>query len=482
MPPRPKKSIQDANPVLASEFDQAKNGGLTAADFSTGSDKKVWWLGGCGHSWEASVGHRVRGRGCPICSGNKVAEGVNDLATTHPKLAAEFDKTKNGELKTTGLSAGSNKKVWWLGTCGHSWEAVIAHRSNGTNCPICDGKVVIDGINDLTTTHPMIAKYWSDKNLPTTPNSVHAGTPKKAWFFCDFGHVYLTAVNSKTRLNLGCPVCSRKVLVPGVNDLATTHPQVASQWNYDKNGEFNPSDYSIGSKTKVWFTCSLGHDYEQQISSSLKYGCNKCSGHFVITGENDLATLRPYLAAEWHSGKNDKSPSEVMLGSDYKAWWIDEAGHTWRQGVQVRSRGVGCPKCAQLGYDKTSPGLLYFIRHDGFGARKIGITNPKSRFDRVEGFKKLGWTVIAVYNDENGAVILDTETSMFEWIRKELGLPQFLGKSEMGRMGGNSETFSGEGISDYEVIQRIQTTLHQVQNSYIISGKPHTVLHKEIFN
>lgn len=452
-------TLADEFPLLAAQFDQDKNHGLSPKDFSSGSDKKVWWLGTCGHSWEASVGHRARGRGCPICSGTKVAPGVNDLVTTHPALAREFDSVRNGGNAPTEFSAGSNKKIWWVGECSHTWEAPIARRAKGSGCPVCDGKTVIAGTNDLQTTHPEISRYFSDKNLPLTSNSVHAGTPRKVWFRCDFDHEYEMALNSKTRLNLGCPICSKRVLAKGVNDLATTNPGIAARWHPTKNVGLNPSEVTIGSHRKAWFVCESGHDYQQQINSSLRYGCNKCSGNVVISGETDLLTLRADIAAEWHPELNDRGPSEVMLGSDYQAWWLDEKGHVWKQGVQVRSRGVGCPKCAQLGYDQTSPGMLYFIRHESFGARKIGITNLRSRFDRLQGFAGLGWKVIATFEDENGANVLGAETLIFRWIRKELELPEYLGKAEMGRMGGNSETFSGEGVSDEEVIKKIESTL-----------------------
>jgi hypothetical protein len=452
-------TLADEFPVLAAQFDLEKNHGLSPADFSSGSDKKVWWLGPCGHSWEASVGHRTRGRGCPICSGNKVAVGVNDLATTHPDLAREFDPIKNGKLSPTELSAGSNKMIWWMGECSHSWQAPIARRAKGSGCPVCDGKVIIAGSNDLETTHPEVARYFSEKNLPLTSKAVHAGTPRKAWFRCDFEHEYEMAVNSKTRLNLGCPICSKRILSKGINDLATTNPGLAKKWHPHKNGKLTPSDVTVGSHTKAWFICESGHEYEQQIKSSLLYGCNRCSGNVVVPGETDLLTLRPDIAAEWHPKLNDRGPSEVMLGSDYQAWWIDEKNHEWKQVVQVRSRGVGCPKCAQLGYDQTSPGMLYFIRHEGFGARKIGITNLKSKFDRIKGFTELGWATIATFEDEDGSNILGAETKLFRWLRKELALPAYLGKAEMGRLGGNSETFSGEGVSDSEVIKKIESTL-----------------------
>ena len=457
--------LTEENPQLAREFDLEKNVGLRPEDFSAGSEKKVWWTGGCGHSWEASIGHRTNGRGCPICSGNKVAIGVNDLSTTHRELALEFDVEKNGESRPSDFSAGSNKKIWWAGRCGHSWEATIAHRVSGTSCPVCDGKIVVIGVNDLETTHPQIAKYWSEKNIPIEANSLHAGTPRKAWFKCDFNHEYEMAVNSKTRMNLGCPICSRKVLQPGVNDLATSHPQIAARWHKRLNGSLLPSQVTIGAKNKAWFVCDFGHEYEQQISSSLKFACNKCSGRNVIPGENDLLTLRPDLAAEWNSDLNDRTPSEVMLGSDYKAWWIDQELHVWKQSVQVRSRGVGCPKCAQLGFDQTSPGILYFIRHNQYGARKIGITNLQSKFDRLKGFQELGWSTIATFQDTDGAIILGAETLLFRWIRKELKLPEFLGKSEMGRMGGNSETFSGEIVADNEVIRKIESILAEIRSA-----------------
>ncbi|WP_349126611.1 zinc-ribbon domain-containing protein, partial [Dorea longicatena] len=31
---------------------------------------------------------------------------------------------------------GSNKKVWWKGTCGHEWQTSVKARSNGEKCPI----------------------------------------------------------------------------------------------------------------------------------------------------------------------------------------------------------------------------------------------------------------------------------------------------------------------------------------------------------
>ena len=58
--------------------------------------------------------------------------GYNDLATTHPQLAAEalFDPTT--------VVGGSHKRLPWLyHQCGHKWLTTPNARVKGTNCPVC---------------------------------------------------------------------------------------------------------------------------------------------------------------------------------------------------------------------------------------------------------------------------------------------------------------------------------------------------------
>ena len=57
----------------------------------------------------------------------------NSLAEVHPELVSEWSK-KNLLLTPDGITFGSNKKVWWKGTCGHEWQASVKARSNGEKC------------------------------------------------------------------------------------------------------------------------------------------------------------------------------------------------------------------------------------------------------------------------------------------------------------------------------------------------------------
>ena len=83
----------------------------------------MWWLGKCGHEWQASISSRAGSKKsqCPYCTNERVLTGFNDLDTTNPELIAEWHPIKNGEMSPQNVSSGMNKKVWWLGKCGHEW-------------------------------------------------------------------------------------------------------------------------------------------------------------------------------------------------------------------------------------------------------------------------------------------------------------------------------------------------------------------------
>ena len=48
----------------------------------------------------------------------------NSLAEVHPELITEWSE-KNLPLTPDDITFGSNKKVWWKGTCGHEWQTSV---------------------------------------------------------------------------------------------------------------------------------------------------------------------------------------------------------------------------------------------------------------------------------------------------------------------------------------------------------------------
>ncbi|MBO5630371.1 MAG: zinc-ribbon domain-containing protein [Aeriscardovia sp.] len=51
-------------------------------------------------------------------------------------------------------------------------------------------------------------------------------------------------------------------LIKGKNDIYTVNEKLASEWNYERNGEITPSDIAIGSPKKVWWKCEKGHEWQ----------------------------------------------------------------------------------------------------------------------------------------------------------------------------------------------------------------------------
>ena len=55
----------------------------------------------------------------------------------------------------------------------------------------------------------------------------------------------------------------------------------------------------------------------------------------------------PDLFAEWHPTKNGrKVPEDFTHGSNKKVWWKCTEGHEWNASIVNRSKGRGCPFCA----------------------------------------------------------------------------------------------------------------------------------------
>ena len=340
-------SVIKSAPMLAREWHYAKNGNLKPENFAANSGKKVWWKCNNGHEWQATIDTRNKGHGCPYCAGQKVFKSYNDLGTISPHLALEWNYAKNNGLSPADVIPGSGKKVWWQCSKGHEWRAAIKSRHAGCGCPYCSGRVAIKGYNDLQTINPDLAKEWNyEKNNGLTPADVLLNSNKKVWWQCSDGHEWQATINHRSRGN-GCPYCLGRNAIKGKNDLQTINPDLALEWNYEKNDGLAPADVLPGSHKKVWWQCSDGHEWQAVISSRTKgNGCPYCAGKKVLKGYNDLDTVNPELALEWNYEKNDGlTPADVLPGSHSKVWWKCNEGHEWQAVIANRNKGHGCPQC-----------------------------------------------------------------------------------------------------------------------------------------
>lgn len=278
---RLKKISEDTR--LVKEWDYEKNEGLSYDELTVGSNKMIWWKCQKGHSWRTSPNHRHQGQGCPYCANKKVLAGFNDLKTLMPEAASLWDYEKNGDLTPSMVTMYSHKQVWWRCEKGHSWKSYISNRTlHGRGCPYCAGQRAIAGENDLRTLNPKLASEWDySRNGSLRPEDVMPNSGKKVWWLCTEGHSWKAAVYS--RKNNGCPVCSGRQAVSGVNDLKTVMPEIASEWDYEKNGDLRPEIVKAQSNRSVWWRCEDGHNWKAKICERYNgNGCPKCAGRIKM--------------------------------------------------------------------------------------------------------------------------------------------------------------------------------------------------------
>lgn len=394
--PKVARELIDADPCLTSPF----------------SNKKMKFKCPQGHIYEASTYNRVRNKsGCGYCSGIKALAGFNDLQTTHPELASQafgWDPTK--------VRAGTHKKLTWQCSFGHVFTASGEARLNetGNGCRVCGRSQILEGFNDLASTHPDIASHAYEWD----PTKFVSGNNSKRKWKCTKGHIYEASISARTSTKKGanraakgteCPICAGKKALAGFNDLKTTHPHLAEQaYGWD------PETVSAGSNKKFGWKCNLGHIWNASLHNraSQNLGCPICSNQQVLAGFNDLLTTDPILAREAHLW----NPSTVTRGANVKRKWKCSEGHIWDALVVNRSgRGDGCPSCAQTGYDPNKDGWLYFLTHPDWEMLQIGITNvPK---DRVERHMLSGWQVIEIRGPLAGDVAREWEQSILKMLK-----------------------------------------------------------------
>ena len=407
--------LSTTNPELISEWDFEKND-TPIYSYRPMSNKKVWWICDKGHSWNAAIAKRVSGEKCPVCQGKKIEIGYNDLATTHPALAIEWDYERNEGVSPSDFSKGSDNKVWWICKRNHSWKAAISSRASGVGCPHCT--------KELQSSFPEKAIYFYIKRIfPDAIPNYHSDQLKSfeldvfipslqigVEYDGDRWHRSVEKDLQKNKLctSIGialfrvrepaCPVLSDglsiciikeskktgldktiahlfseiskmvgveysvdvdlekdgtailELLSPSLkeNSIQVQNPNLAKEWDYQKNGVLLPGMVTPGSEKKVWWICKRGHSYRATIASRAGgRGCPICSGKKVLRGFNDFESHFPYLAKDWDYEKNGKlTPMDVMPNSSKTIWWkCSECGSNYSTSIYNRTRGYRCPVC-----------------------------------------------------------------------------------------------------------------------------------------
>lgn len=284
---------------------------------SAGSHKKVWWkCTNANHSWDAEVKTVNKGSRCKYCYGKKVLPGYNDMATLRPDLLEIWDYQKNTASPTDiAPNANRDKRHWLCKKYGHEWSATpnslaSTVASGGSGCPVCSGKTVLRGFNDLASARPVVASMWDFEKNTVTPGEVTSMSGRNAHWICGEGHSWEALIYNVTDRK-GCPVCSSHRLLPGFNDLATLNPTGMDTWDYERNAK-TPSEYFGYSNSSIYRICEKKHSWTSLVSDIGRTGCPKCI-HRVSSYEDEIHDFIVQYTPVVRNSRSIVPPKEIDL-------------------------------------------------------------------------------------------------------------------------------------------------------------------------
>ena len=398
--------LNTVNIELAKEWNYEKNNSLTPMDVTANSDKKVWWKCSKGHEWAAKIYSRSNGSGCPACSSEKHTsfpeyamiyylqkQGLDvihssrkygyelDVYIPSLKIAIEYDgyywhkdkvsldleknrKCENDGIKLyrirEGLSSLNDSSIDYVTQRNQKdfpkiLEEIL-HEIIGVSVDIDFERdaIAIGSLREYTDkeksvlfANPKLAKEWNyEMNGDLKPQNFTVSSQRKVWWRCQIGHNWQSTIANRSS-GYGCPYCANQKVLKGYNDLQTANPTLAKEWSYKQNGKLLPDNFTANSHKKVWWICHNGHEWQATIKNrNYGYGCPYCAGQKVLPGYNDLQSINPTLAKEWHYEKNiGLEPIQVTSKSHRKVWWKCCKGHEFRMAINERNKGRECPQC-----------------------------------------------------------------------------------------------------------------------------------------
>lgn len=224
----------------------------------------------CGQMWYMRAGHLLQGHGCKKCKieENKINYS-NDIYLTYlvnnfPQISIVSEVPKNIKSDTSVTCICKE--------CNYQWTTKISHFYNSHNgCPKCTKK---ENDQKQKLSYDTVVSRIEKVNPNIEIISDYVNTKQHITCRCKNDGYIWQAAPANLMKNRGCPVCSNKVVVDGINDLATTNPEVL-EWLQDNNVA---KSVCAGSTKKIDIECPNCH-YKRRMSvrEFMKTtGCSHC--------------------------------------------------------------------------------------------------------------------------------------------------------------------------------------------------------------
>lgn len=308
-----------------------------ANNYSYSSHCKVYWKCSKGHIFSRVIMNMTSRRKftCTICSGKGILIGYNDLATTRPDLAEEWDYDKN-DILPTEVTAGAFKDVWWKCKNNHSWKARISARDYRNGCPYCNGK-------SRTSLPEQIVYYYCKKYFPDTVNmysingvSYDIYIPSRKIVIEYDGSAWHSNKDTDYKFTVASEAGLTLYKISGV--IEDLHYNVYT-FN-DRSLKVNVKDNALVSilykfLLEVFNINEDFSDYSKAYSFAVRQKSNI---------KSNIITLPDSIQFEW-SPLNGYD-FNYLSNDGLDKYWRCFYGHTFKRRLDVIKRGyVGCPFC-----------------------------------------------------------------------------------------------------------------------------------------
>ncbi|MBD5537878.1 MAG: hypothetical protein HDQ99_19945 [Lachnospiraceae bacterium] len=194
---------------------------------------------------------------------------------THEEFI-DIMNTKNPNIKILGKYV--NAKIKIKCKCNidqYEWETTPDHLVSGSGCPLC-AKIKRDKSHKMKT-HNQYVEDCKQVNPNIEIIGHYDGVMNNIKCHCKICGGNFIRRASKTIEGVGCPICSGIKVCNGINDIATTHPELVK---YFKNKQ-ESTLYSKGSTSSIMLKCpDCGYEKSEEISKFVSRGymsCPKCS-------------------------------------------------------------------------------------------------------------------------------------------------------------------------------------------------------------
>lgn len=197
---------------------------------------------------------------------------------THEEYVAEIAE-KHPNIEVVGHYVNARTQIehkCLVESCGYTWFGIPNNVLSGAGCKQCS---VNRRASLLRRTHDQYIEAVSQRNHNIEVIGQYVNSDTAIMHRCKIDGYEWKATPYHILNDTGCPLCSNHIIIVGINDLATTHPHLISEWDYDANGNLLPTMVTKNSIIKVGWKCPRGHKYMAYVNNKAKRGdgCSICN-------------------------------------------------------------------------------------------------------------------------------------------------------------------------------------------------------------